>query len=404
MDGRKILRFSGVLCLLIVILGIIRLSLEAFEEAKVRSAVIEVELVDNLDVAFDSDVNLSSLIESINGEVDDDFKIDTGKLGEGEVTFKYTNDDGIGVSYSFKINVVDEVAPLVMLGNDYYVTTSFSGRLEEKILCADDTDDEPYCKVEGTYDIKKPGNYNLRFVARDKAGNETVKPFVLHVSKPSSTSGNSYTLPRVTLNDAKERFKDVDAVLGVDVSSWQGDIDFAKVKEAGIEFAMVRVGSKWGRDKDFFLDSKFERNMKGFNEVGIPVGAYFYSYAQNAKEAEEEAEWLVDKLQDYDVDLPIAFDFEDWSNYNSYKMSIYRLNENYRAFLNVLEKAGYEGMLYSSVNYINRMWKLENKRVWVAHYTSKADYSGSYDFWQFSSAGRVDGIPADVDLNVWYKK
>lgn len=403
--NKKIWFGIGIVFIALVgILAAFKVGFKVYEDEKVKNAIIEVTLTEDLDVSFDSEVKLSDLVESINGKFDDDFKIDTTILGEKEIKFKYTNEDDIKVDYSFKINVIDDVSPVVWLGNDYYVTTAFRGALEDKILCADDHDDEPYCKVEGAYDTKKVGTYDVKFVARDTSGNETVKPFKLHVSKPSSGGGSSYIPSKVYFNTAIDKFKKDDVALGIDVSSWQGDLNFEKVKNAGVEFAFVRVGSKWGREGEFFLDSRFERNMKGFNEVGIPVGAYFYSYAQNEEEAKEEALWLIERLKDYKVDLPIAFDFEDWNNYNKYKMSLHRLNRNAEVFIETLESAGYEGMLYGSLNYLGKMWKKDGKTIWGAHYTMNADYEGTFDFWQFSASGRVDGIYADVDLNVWYKK
>lgn len=373
------------------------------QEEALKNATIIVNLKEDLDVEFDTICHISDFIEYINGNIVEDSLIETNKLGKKEIKFEFVNEENIKVPYSFNLNIVDKTAPLVMLGDSYSINTNFKGNLEEKIMCIDNHDDEPNCQIEGEYDTQKVGSYNLTFIGEDSSGNRTVKPFTLRVLKPSS-SGSTYNPNKYYFSDAKDKYESFTASVGIDVSSWQGNIDFDKVKESGVEFAFVRVGSKWGSDGDYFLDSKFEQNMEGFNRVGIPVGVYFYSYAKNEIEAEEEARWVLDKIKPYKVDLPIAFDFEDWSNINSYKMSIYRLNNNANTFIETVEKEGYEGMLYSSLNYMNRIWKNEYKNIWVAHYTNNADYEGIYNFWQFTSAGAVDGINGYVDLNVMYKR
>ncbi len=397
---------SGIILVLVIgFLGILifKFGSHLYQENRVKNATIIVDLVDDLEVPFASKRSVSDFIEDINGKIIDDFKVDTVSLGEKEIKFSYINDEDIEIPYSFKINVVDNTAPLVWLGSSYSVNTSFNSTLEEKIMCVDDHDDEPNCHVEGEYDTKVPGSYKLNFVAEDSSGNVTNIPFTLKVTKPSSGEGSSYNPPKYKFDDAKVDLGVEGAKFGIDVSSWQGNLDFEKVKNAGVDFAIVRVGSTWGKDGEYFLDSKFERNMEGFNEVGIPVGAYFYSYAKNEDEAREEAEWVIANLKKYDVDLPVAFDFEDWSKFNQYKMSLYRLNRNAEVFIETLEKAGYEGMLYGSLNYLNKIWNYEDKTVWVAHYTKNANYNGKFKFWQFSAAGRVDGVPADVDLDIMYK-
>lgn len=406
MNRNWIIGLTVALVSVVVVFFTLKVGLKFYNEEKekkaLENAVILVELKDDLTASFDSDVKISDFITNINGEIIEDKKVDTTRLGKKELFFEYRNDDGIKIPYRFTIEVKDITAPLVWLGDSYTVDTNIKNTLEERIMCVDDHDDEPICKVVGEYDLKKVGSYSLQFVAEDTSGNKTVKPFTLRVTKPSS-SNSTYNPNKYPFSEAVSKYKSFTASVGIDVSSWQGDIDFDKVKNAGVEFAFVRVGSKWGMDGEYFLDSKFERNMEGFNRVGIPVGAYFYSYARDEEEAREEAEYVIDKLKKYKVDLPVAFDFEDWSKLNNYKMSLYRLNRNAEVFMETLEKAGYEGMLYGSLNYLNKLWKTDGKTVWVAHYTNTADYEGKYKFWQFTSAGGVDGINGYVDLDVMYK-
>lgn len=398
-------RIVIIILILGAIIGSIILFLigkDIYWQYKIKHAKVEVVTIDDMTAPFDQEKYISEYITSINGKIIEDKKIDTTKLGKQKIDFEFINDENIRVSYSLTIDVIDDEAPLVWLGSTYTITTSFDGTLEDKIMCADYCDDEPVCKVVGEYDTKKVGTYSLNFVATDKSGNTTDIPFTLKVTEPKSNSSTS-TPEKFAFDDARSHFGQDNIKYGIDVSSWQGNIDFAKVKAANVDFAFVRVGSTWGKDGEYFLDSKFEQNMKGFNEVGIPVGAYFYSYAKNEKEAREEAEWIIEHLKNYKVDLPIAFDFEDWGKYNQYKMSLYRLNRNAEVFIETLKKAGYEGMLYGSANYLNKVWNTDDKTIWGAHYTKNADYRGKYKYWQFSASGKVDGINGDVDLDLMYE-
>ena len=403
-EKRKVIILVVILAVFLIGLSVFLIGRKIYRANLIKNATIIVDLKSDLKASFDSGVKVSDFIENINGKLIDDFDIDTTKLGSKRIEFDYVNEEDIEIPYSFEIEVIDTKAPYVLLGQSYTITTSFSFFLEEKILCADDYDDEPICRIEGVYDTNTVGKYSLNFHAEDSSGNKTDIPFTLIVNKPVSggNSGGTST-GGFSFSAAREKLGREGVQLGIDVSSWQGDIDFEKVKEAGVEFAFVRVGSKWGFDKDFFLDSKFHQNMKGFNDVGIPVGAYFYSYARNEDEAIEEAKWLLENIKDYDVELPIAFDFEDWNNYNKDKMSLFRLNRNAEVFIETVEKAGYKGMVYGSVNRLNKLLKTEGKEIWVAHYTTNADYSKSYKFWQFSASGQVPGINAAVDLDVMYK-
>lgn len=403
---KKVIVTVVILCVIsagfFIIKSTIGWYLELKEKEKIRNAIVEIELTDDLTVPFATKTKVSDFITSINGELVEDYSIDTTILGDKEISFEYVNDDGIKIPYSYKIEIIDDTPPLVWLFGDYYVTTSFTGKLESVILCADDHDDEPTCRVEGTYDTRVPGTYSLNFHAEDESGNVTDIPFKLQVSLPSANS-KPYVPNPDKFEEIVAKFKNENASFGIDVSSWQGDIDFQKVKDAGVEFAIVRVGSKWGREGDYFLDAKFERNIEGFNEVGIPVGAYFYSYAKDEDEAREDAEWLLDKIKDYKIDLPIAFDFEDWTYYNDYKMSLYRLNRNAEVFIETIENAGYQGMLYGSINYLNKIWNIKDKLVWGAHYTTIANYRGILDYWQISSEGLVPGVPGYVDIDIMYR-
>lgn len=194
-------------------------------------------------------------------------------------------------------------------------------------------------------------------------------------------------------------------VKGIDISSWQGDINFEKVKNSGIDFIMIRCGFSGTGNGKINLDSHFERNIKEANKYDIPVGIYFYSMAKNEKEAAKEASYVLNKIKDYEVVYPIVYDFESFGENRVKNISKERINNNAKVFLKYIEEHGYEAMIYSNLSDIKNNWDMSNfgdYKVWLAHYTTKTSYDGRYEMWQYSDKGRIDGIVGNVDLNEAY--
>lgn len=108
------------------------------------------------------------------------------------------------------------------------------------------------------------------------------------------------------------------------------------------------------------------------------------------------------KIKKYKVDLPIVFDWENWSNYQDYHLSLYHLNDLANTFIKTVENKGYKGMLYSSKNYLKYAWN-DNYNVWIAHYSDKANYEGMYNLWQICDDGQIDGINTSVDIDIMYE-
>ena len=135
---------------------------------------------------------------------------------------------------------------------------------------------------------------------------------------------------------------------------------------------------------------------------GIELGVYFYSYAKSEEDARAQAKWIVKKLNGQKLELPIAFDWENWSSFNKYNVSFKHLNDIAYAFIDEVEKNDYEGMLYSSAYYLKNIWK-DYDKVWLAYYTDNNDFSKPFNIWQLSSKGKVNGISGSVDIDVLYK-
>ncbi len=373
-----------------------------YKYIRVKTAKVEITLVDELNAEFADTYKVSSFIESINGKIIDDYVIDTEKLGKKDIVFEYINDDGIKIKYSYEINVVDNEAPIIWLGKSYNVNVGSEDNLLDKIMCGDNYDSKPSCLIEGEYDLNEVGSYKLVFKAEDSSGNKTEKEFSLNVNKAKNTSSSTSSKTTTLFNDVKSDYKTSETQIGIDVSKWQGNIDFSKLKAAGVEFIIIRVGSSTGINGDNFVDSKFVQNIENANAVGIPVGIYFYSYASTYDRAVSDAKWIVEQIKDYKVDLPIAFDWENWSSFNQFDVSFFGLTNIAKGFMDTIKEAGYEAMLYSSKTYLENIWLSTGYPVWLAHYTKNTNYTGDYDFWQMCSNGRVDGISGDVDINIRY--
>ena len=187
---------------------------------------------------------------------------------------------------------------------------------------------------------------------------------------------------------------------GIDVSVHNGNIDWNKVKSAGIEFAILRAG--FGRlEKQ--KDEKFEQNYKNAKAAGIPVGAYWYSYAMTPEEAELEGDVFLSVIKGKQFEMPVYFDLEEKKQFDLGKEKVSAIM---RAFLEKVEKAGYFTGLYGSASSLTTHTADDIKShytIWLAHWVDKTNYSGAYGIWQYSEKGKVDGISGAVDLDICYK-
>lgn len=394
-----------LILIICIVVGIILLSVGGFllyKYIEIKNAVVKVVLKDNLEADFADTLRVSSFIESINGKIVDDYYLNTDSLGKKKIDFEYINDDGIKIKYNYEINVVDREAPLIWLGKSYNVTRGSEDNLIDKIMCGDNYDNNPECVIEGDYNLDNIGSYNLVFKATDSSGNVSKKKFILNVNEASSKKESNGVKSVTEFSDVIKDYKNDNTQIGIDVSKWQGDIDFSKLKSAGVEFVIIRIGSSTGINGENFIDSKFIQNIKNANSVGIPMGVYFYSYANSVDRAISDAKWIIENIKDYKVELPIAFDWENWGSFNTYELSFFGLTNMAKRFMDTVKDAGYDAMLYSSKTYLENIWMSVDYPVWLAHYTKNTNYAGDYSYWQICSNGRVDGINGDVDIDIRY--
>ncbi len=356
----------------------------------------------NLDIDVYSDKTLFDYKENFDCELKNDEKINTENVGSVEVITHCKNSQNKRLKYVVNFNVVDLVPPKIFLKNSYTVTEGYEKKLTDVIISADNYDNFIKREIIGEYDFNTVGSYNLTYKATDNSGNATTQDFVLNVvkkSKNTATPNNSY----IAFSDALKNFKTDNTSVGIDVSKWQGDIDFKKVRESGAEFVMIRIGYQDGFDGDYIMDPYFKQNMEKAKENNLKIGIYFYSYSNSIEESEKQAEWVINNLKNYEIDLPVVYDWEVWSSFNSINASLHKFNLMAETFLKKIEDAGYKSMLYSSKNYLENIWELQNYKTWLAHYTNKTNYNGNYYMWQMCSDGKIDGINGYVDIDILYK-
>lgn len=352
-------------------------------------------LNDNLNIEVYTEVKLSSLFKELNVELEEDYTIFGTKLGEEEYNFKYKENNEIKED-KIKVNIVDTTKPIIMQGKSLTVDIGYKKKLESVLMSGDNYDSRPERKIIGDYNFNKVGDYDLIYQVTDSSGNVETQEFTLHVKQPNNNYSNSST----KFSDIKEKYKD--NKVGIDVSSWQGDINFDKLKQSGVDFVMIRVGTQKGFNKDSVLDNRYLNNIKRANSTGMKAGIYYYSYASDKEEAKEQALWVYNQIKDYQIDLPVAFDWESWSNFNDLNLSLYEFNEIAYTFLDTLKEKGYDVYLYGSRNYLVNVYTPKHD-VWLAHYTKETDYKDDYKMWQLTNDGQVNGIYGYVDIDVMYE-
>lgn len=203
---------------------------------------------------------------------------------------------------------------------------------------------------------------------------------------------------------------------GVDVSKWQGKIDWTKVKNSGIDFAIIRIGYR-GEDGVIYRDANADYNIQQASAAGLPIGVYFFSTSISESEALEEALWTTEAIAGYKISYPVVYDCEGYNNPNSrmYKLTATERTDNAISFLKSVKSKGYEVMFYASKSELQNIASWEVKRIeadfkiWIAHYPESTypnvqnpDYSGKYDMWQYTNRGKVSGIDGNCDLIVSY--
>ncbi len=203
---------------------------------------------------------------------------------------------------------------------------------------------------------------------------------------------------------------------GIDVSKWQGKINWQSVKKAGIDFAIIRIGYRAENGK-IYKDEYADYNIQQADKAGILVGVYFFSTAINTSESLEEAKWTANAIKSYFISYPVVYDCEGFLSSTSRMYGISNANrtDNALAFLSHIKSLGYDSMLYAAKGELEGSTHWDTARIekthkiWVAHYSSVTypqvetpSYSGKYDMWQYTNMGKVNGVSGNCDMIVSY--
>ncbi len=193
----------------------------------------------------------------------------------------------------------------------------------------------------------------------------------------------------------------------IDVSKYQGAVDWEAVKNYGIDGAMVRVGVRGYGSGEIVADSNFDKNIKGALAEDLDTGVYFFTSAISEKEAEEEAEFVLKAIKPYKINLPVVFDLEKIAGDTARHEAVPKeeMTKIAKAFMEKIEDSGYEAMLYGNIATISELVDLEelqDYKLWFAYYSDDIYVPYKVDMWQYASDGKVDGVTTDCDVNMMF--
>lgn len=315
------------------------------------------------------------------------------------------------VERDLRVMVIDEAGQAVE-GEKFYVTVDGIGEYK-------DLDADGYIYIAGI----KPGSYyvslnevegydmpeRVKVTVKDKI--EFVKlddiSYLIKTEDEIDPEAEDTAVHDVDSDDTEYKGAWDDkqnAVLGIDVSKWNGTIDWEAVEESGVRFVIIRCGYRGSKTGALVEDPYFKQNIDGATEAGLKVGIYFFTQAVNQSEAVEEASMALSLIEDYDLDYPIFIDTEG-SGGRADSLDTATRTAVCEAFCETVEQAGYDSGVYAS-----REWfynnvdddVLSDYTIWLAEYRMEPLYTGKYDIWQYTSSGQINGIEGRVDLNLSY--
>ena len=391
--------------ILIIIISLIISILFIFNFFKPVTTVIN--LSDNLTFQYDDEVYLYDTISIIDGNIlTENYLINTDELGSKEIEISYKDSNKWKKTYKYSIDVVDKIAPLLSVGKNLYVGV---GNKDEEILknafWGDNCDREVDVKINGEYDLNTLGNYPVEIIAKDDSGNKSSVNSTIHVYQPknnNTNNNNNTTKQGIDINYFLKNYKTDNTSIGLDISEFQVVTDFNAIKEAGIDFVILRIGFGPRSDYSFYTDNRFEEYYKGAKEAGLKVGAYFFSYATTVDEVDYEINYVLDMLKDKEIDLWVSYDWENWKDFKNAHMSFTDLNKMAKKFVKAMNDNGYKGMNYGSKAYLDEIWNLTGIDTWLAHYNKETSYNKPFNIWQITDEGKVPGISNLVDVDILF--
>lgn len=410
------MKIKTLVIIIVIIISILIVKNFVFYDKYKLPKDVEID-ISNEEIDVYKETKLYDLIKKYNVELlTENTDLDYKTIGEHTYTIEYKYKMKKYL-YDVKYNVIDDVSPIFINApskKTFYVDEGDEESLTKKVTYADNYDVKPELKIDGKVNFGEIGKYNIKYIITDQSGNETIKETVVEIkekpeSKPKNTQDKDEEELKedfISIEEQIANHKTNKTMIGIDISKWQGEVDFEKVKNSGVEFVILRMGVMKDKDTPIAMDNTFKTNYQNAKKVGLKVGIYIYSESNTVESAIENAEFIINNLNGDKLDFPVCFDWESWAYFNDLEINLYRLNEMYDAFSSKLKEAGYDTMLYASENYLNNTWlDLKDYTIWAAKYSTKMPslQNKEYILWQNSDKGRVDGIDGNVDLDVYYK-
>ncbi len=364
------------------------------------------------------------IVSSLAGKHDDEAFYDSSlfvaSAGEAEATVteatkdepyteesvvEATPDVPVRTEVSNSSELIDTDAPIFLIfQKSVTIKVGSSFDVKEYMGYADDVDRDVDVSLSGSVDTSTVGTYPITVTLTDDAGHSTSSSMEVTVSESvSDGSGGGESKPTESFSDFITNYKEDNTSLGIDVSRWQGTVDYNKVKAAGCDFVIIRIGGL--DDGELYTDKCYRDNIKNAKAAGLKVGIYWHAEEGSVQEVEKSLDYMLDLLDGEELDFPIAYDWEDFMHFQNYGMNIRDINDCFNTFCKGVEAEGYSACLYSSINFLEHVWTNEGPHpVWMANYASKTSYTGDYYMWQHSNTGSIDGISGAVDFNILYKE
>lgn len=196
------------------------------------------------------------------------------------------------------------------------------------------------------------------------------------------------------------------SILGIDVSVHQGDIDWEQVKAAGVDFVMIRVAYRGSIEGALSTDEMAQINYEGAKAAGLKVGGYIFTQSISAEEGIEDALYVMDIVKDWELDMPLVYDWEIVDeSYRNGQLDMRTLTDIMKSFCQTVEAAGHDAMIYFSPSLAEQNFYLEELTdygFWLAHYTDQMTFPHKVDMWQYTCTGSVPGIEGDVDIDLYF--
>ena len=284
-------------------------------------------------------------------------------------------------------------------------------KLDKTTVLKDNEDREVYVQESGTYRLAYYADYytHSKFYIKGEpkyTGWQTLNGKRYFYNSSGKAVTGEQVIQGVKYNFASDgSLVTGSGTLGIDVSKWNGNIDWTAVKNSGVSYVIIRCGYRGSSEGALIKDSKFENNIKGAINAGLKVGVYFFSQAIDKNEAVEEASMVLECIKNYKISYPVFLDVEP-SGGRADSISVATRTEICKAFCETIQGYGYTAGIYANKNWfeekINTSELSSKYKIWLAQYAAAPTYTGRYDMWQYKATGKIKGISGDVDMNLSY--